>query len=518
MYHQYFGLREPAFSIAVNPRYLYMSAQHKEALAHLLYGVRGGGFVLLSGEVGTGKTTIIRSLLEQLPNDTDIAMVFNPMADVPEMLAMICDELGVKYVSDEQTVKFLTDSLHLYLLNNHRKGRNTVLLIDEAQLLSADALEQIRLLTNLETNTKKLLQIILVGQPELNTLLSQPRLRQLSQRITARFHLSPLSLAETDAYIAHRLRVAGLSDERSLFPKPIVKKIHRFSGGIPRRINILCERALVGLYGHNKQRVDNATYQLAKREVMGGLEQPAPRLSRWLVVLLTLALAVALALLAWGLWPSSVQHSAPQPDAAEVKAEQTEHYFTRLQQAQRALFAHTGQPARQTPCVFTSASPYRCETKMLASWAQLRELNRPVLLTLTTPDKFTHYALLVGLEGRTGTLITPAGERQQIALSQLARHWNGAALYLWYQPEHFSGPVAQGDRGPLVTWLAKQFAQLDGQERQLTNDRFNAALTQRLKIFQRESGLTADGVLGRQTLLKLNEVLGLDTTLESSDD
>src|SRR5690606_1979704 len=257
MYHDFFGLKEQAFSIAVNPRYLYMSDQHREALAHLLYGIQIGGFVLLTGEVGTGKTTIIRSLLEQLPEQTDIAMVFNPMANVPEMLGMILDELRVQYEKSQTSVKYLTDVLHHFLLDNHARGRNTVLLIDEAQLLSADALEQIRLLTNLETNTQKLLQIILVGQPELNTLLSRPRLRQLAQRITARFHLSPLNLAETRAYIAHRLQVAGLNGEKNPFTPGIVKKIHRFSGGIPRRINILCERILIGLYGHNQHQVDN---------------------------------------------------------------------------------------------------------------------------------------------------------------------------------------------------------------------------------------------------------------------
>src|SRR5690606_14673207 len=273
MYHKYFGLSEPAFSIAVNPRYLYMSRQHKEALAHLLYGVQGGGFVLLTGEVGTGKTTIIRSLLEQLPDNTDIAMVFNPMANVPEMLGMICDELKITYDKDRPSVKTLTDALHQFLLENHARGRNTVLLIDEAQLLSPEALEQIRLLTNLETNTRKLLQIILVGQPELNQLLSQPRLRQLAQRITARFHLTPLSFAETSAYIRHRLQVAGLSPERTPFSSGFIKKIHRLTGGIPRRINILCERLLVGLYGHNKQQVDRHIFALAKQEVMGNLEK-----------------------------------------------------------------------------------------------------------------------------------------------------------------------------------------------------------------------------------------------------
>lgn len=226
MYQTYFGLKEHAFTIAVDPRYLYMSRQHQEALAHLLYGVQGGGFVLLSGEVGTGKTTIIKRLLEQLPENTDIAIILNPMSNVVELLTTICEEFQLSYIGDEQGVKTLTDTLHHFLLTNHSQGRNTVLLVDESQLLAPEVLEQLRLLTNLETNAKKLLQIVLVGQPELNTLLSQPRLRQLSQRITARFHLKPLSLEETHAYIHHRLDVAGMPSDRNPFTPRAIKRIH----------------------------------------------------------------------------------------------------------------------------------------------------------------------------------------------------------------------------------------------------------------------------------------------------
>ncbi|HRH79166.1 MAG TPA: AAA family ATPase, partial [Cellvibrionaceae bacterium] len=218
MYHSYFGIEEQAFSIAVNPRYLYMSAQHREALAHLLYGVNSGGFVMLTGEVGTGKTTIIRCLLEQLPKHADVAMIMTPAASARDLLCSICDELAIDYLADETSLKILTDKLYEFLLTNHSKGRNTIVLIDEAQLLRVSTLEQIRLLTNLESNTQKLLQIILVGQPELNELLAKPALRQLSQRITARYHLRPLSQDETGAYIKHRLQIAGMPPGRQPFP------------------------------------------------------------------------------------------------------------------------------------------------------------------------------------------------------------------------------------------------------------------------------------------------------------
>src|SRR6056300_336665 len=253
MYHHYFGLSDAPFSIAVNPRYLFMSARHRDALAHLLYGVgSGGGFILLTGEVGTGKTTINRCLLDQLPDNTDLAIVLNPALSAVELLATVCDEFEIEYPRDTLSLKRLTDALHGFLLNNHAAGRRSVLMIDEAQHLDFDVLEQIRLLTNLETNDEKLLQIILIGQPELTDKLARPELRQLNQRITARYNLQPLNLDETGAYIRHRLEVAGLKGDRKLFEQAAVKQIHALTRGIPRLINVLCDRALLGAFGRKK--------------------------------------------------------------------------------------------------------------------------------------------------------------------------------------------------------------------------------------------------------------------------
>ncbi len=282
MYHKYFGLEEAPFSIAVNPRYLFMSERHRDALAHLLYGVGvGGGFILLTGEVGTGKTTITRCLLEQLPPKTDVALILNPALDAAQLLAAICDELHIDYRAEERNLKELTDKLHRFLLGNHQRGRNTVLLIDEAQYLQFEALEQIRLLTNLETNTRKLLQIILVGQPELKVILARPELRQLSQRVTARYQLKALSLDETAGYIRHRLQVAGLHANQELFPPRVVQHIHRESQGIPRLINVLCDRILLGTYGQNKSRVDMAMARQATLEVKGEDEARSVDSARW---------------------------------------------------------------------------------------------------------------------------------------------------------------------------------------------------------------------------------------------
>jgi len=271
MYPEYFGLKEPSFSITPDPHYLYLSREHREALAHLLYGAgEGGGFVLLTGEVGTGKTTICRAFLEQLPEHVDIALILNPALTVPELLHSICHEFGVKVPGYVTSSKVLVDQLNRYLLLAHAKRRRPVLMIDEAQNLQPEVLEQIRLLTNLETHRHKLLQIFLVGQPELRELLEQKRLRQLAQRITARYHLLPLSQKDTKEYIRHRLAIAGV--ERRLFTPAALRRIYHLSGGIPRLINILCDRALLGAFATHRHIVDSRILNKAARELTGKLE------------------------------------------------------------------------------------------------------------------------------------------------------------------------------------------------------------------------------------------------------
>jgi general secretion pathway protein A len=267
MYLEHFNLAERPFSITPDPRFLYMSARHREALAHLLYGLGdGGGFVQLTGEVGTGKTTLCRCLMEQLPGNVDIAVVLNPKLTAEELIATLCDELGVEYPHQVHSIKVLTDALNRYLLDAHARGRRTVLIIDEAQNLSADVLEQIRLLTNLETSTQKLLQIILVGQPELRDMLAREEMRQLAQRVTARYHLEPISREDSSVYIQHRLQVCGTSHR--IFNREAVDLIQRLSGGIPRLINVLCDRSMLGAYVEGKSHVDNKIVKRAAQEIL----------------------------------------------------------------------------------------------------------------------------------------------------------------------------------------------------------------------------------------------------------
>src|SRR5947208_225069 len=279
MYTRFFGLKQQPFSLAPDPRYLYMSKRHREALAHLLYGVGGGGgFVLLSGEIGAGKTTVCRCFLEQIPKRCNVAYIFNPKLTVMELLKTVCDEFHIPTPGADApapTVKTYVDALNGFLLQTHAVGQNNVLIIDEAQMLSADVLEQLRLLTNLETNERKLLQIVLIGQPELRTMLERPDLEQLAQRVIARFHLNALSAKETEHYIRHRLSVAGMT--RAIpFDPPALQRIHELTRGVPRRINLLCDRVMLGAYAHSRHTIDQAMVEKAGREVFGRMPNSTP--------------------------------------------------------------------------------------------------------------------------------------------------------------------------------------------------------------------------------------------------
>src|SRR5262245_4904415 len=308
MYASFFGLNEKPFSITPDPRFLFLSERHAEALAHLVYGVNeAGGFIQLTGEVGTGKTTVVRSLLAQAPKHAEIALILNPRMTPAEFLLAICEELGIDIdASSEGSLKELVDRLSLHLLNSHADGRRVVLVVDEAQNLAPEVLEQVRLLTNLETETQKLLQIILIGQPELREVLDRTELRQLAQRITGRYHLDPLSREETAAYVRHRLRVAGATTE--VFTNGALREISRLSGGVPRLINIICDRALLGAFTEDRHSVSASVVRRAAGGVFGKSIQP-----RWLPWLAGSAVGLIAIASAAALLPSLMTGAAPAP-------------------------------------------------------------------------------------------------------------------------------------------------------------------------------------------------------------
>jgi len=549
MYYQYFGLNEPPFSIAVNPRYLFMSPRHRDALAHLLYGVgAGGGFILLTGEVGTGKTTINRCLLEQIPQDTDTAIILNPALNAMELLASVCDELNIKYDQNNHTLKTLTDHLHKFLLDNHARNRKTVLLIDEAQHLEFDVLEQIRLLTNLETNSEKLLQIILIGQPELAQILARPELRQLNQRITARYNLEPLNLEETGAYINHRLQVAGMSPERVIFNSSVVRGIYKVTRGIPRVINVLCDRMLLGAYGRNKPRADHAMLQLAAREVLGEAYTFNPTW-RWVGAI------VLLGLLIWaGGWfigsytaspptqltAASVQTTRPDVTAVTAGAEPSavDSGSTALAEivsaepAQVSLVEpvdmaeimwppgdvfdqlwsiYSAEPALQPPCTEQVHAGLACYEGEAWTWNDIQSLDRPLLLDVITQDRFSAGVMILGITDTTAWALSRNGV-VEVQLADLATYWTGRYRFLWRVPKGFQSSLSLGQEGDVVTRVAALFARLDGQIEPLAVERFNFALQQRVRLFQREQELADDGVVGLQTLLRLNAELGVDVS------
>ncbi|MFT4769193.1 MAG: general secretion pathway protein A [Glaciecola sp.] len=550
MYYQYFGLSEAPFSIAVNPRYLYMSPRHRDALAHLLYGVgAGGGFILLTGEVGTGKTTINRCLIEQLPENADIAIVMNPALDSRDMLATVCEELDINFTEGRPGLKELTDSVHRFLLDNHAKGRKTVLMIDEAQHLSFDVLEQIRLLTNLETSDEKLLHIILIGQPELAAKLARPELRQLNQRITARFDLQPLSLPETAAYIRHRLHVGGLPAGRELFSSNLVRAIHRESRGVPRLINLLCDRMLLGAYGRDSDRLDRNLLKQAVREVLGSAD--AGRTSSWNVVLRPMIMVgLVLLVMAFAAWmvlskpPSSSELASttaptlpvaptPQGNTAEgsvyeagqrkiviantvTPARASEWRLTPQEGAKRlGKLYGTQRPMLTNPCAAELSPGLRCERRQLQSWNQLITEGRPALLALLDERRFESRALVLAIEGDLAMMDAPGGV-QGISLDVLAAQWTGTVWQLWRPSPGVLRTLELGDSGDDVGRVAALFARLDGQKNPLTDSFFDARLEQRVKLFQQQRGLRADGVLGENTLRALSLAVGDDLGFEEA--
>ena len=563
MYAPFFGLTQAPFSIAPDPHMLFMSERHREALAHLLYGVgggdgnaggAGGGFVLLTGEIGAGKTTVCRCFLEQTPASCNVAYIFNPKLTVIELLQSICEEfrIGPPKYRLLPTVKDYVDPLNAFLLQAHGAGKNNVLIIDEAQNLSPEVLEQLRLLTNLETSERKLLQIVLIGQPELRVMLQRPELEQLAQRVIARYHLQALTEAETAQYIAHRLEVSGLKGALP-FDRPALKRIHHFARGVPRRINLLCDRAMLGAFANGQATVSQRIVDKAAGEVF---DQPAgksssPKMWRYGYGLAALGLVAGAAVVGVMRFSSTtakapevastavpapdVTASAPLPlpaassasldssesatpapaaDASAVPSTPTPQpgpptLLRDENQAWRELAqAWKLTPGESAACPAFAREQVRCFSGN-TSLSLIRQLGRPGIVKLDGRSSSPSYALLVALTPDSATL--RAGETEQtVTLAALAARWDGDFSTLWRVPTGYTGPLNDGQGGPVVEWVSARLTAVQGNAPVADRPLQNAAFKARVRAFQIAQGLPADGLLGPLTFMQLNRAGGVN--------
>ncbi len=556
MYAEFFGLKQDPFSIAPDPRYLFMSERHREALAHLLYGIRGGGgFVLLSGEIGAGKTTICRCFLEQIPERCRVAYIFNPKLTVADLLKTVCHEFNIEVKHEgigPATIKDYLDPLNEHLLRSHANGERNVLIIDEAQNLTPHVLEQLRLLTNLETSERKLLQIILIGQPELRTVLARPELEQLAQRVIARFHLGALNEAETRQYIQHRMQVAGLRGPLP-FSSQAIQRIHEIARGVPRRINLLCDRALLGAYATGQPRVDRSVVDKAAGEVFE-TEAPAPDVRRRTararsrtsaLPLLGAGLVAGLVLAGAAFWwwslqqnrPAAVAHgttpttagTAPVAPAPGSTSAATAPADPPMSAAPAAAALPSGPPplselhateavalrelgplwgqalVEADPCAAAQRAELQCYRTDRLTLSGMRQLDRPGIVTLRLSEG-SGLALVTALSTDAVTL-QAGGQRWRMPLTAMADVWRGDFTTLWRTPPGQKGRLVDGRTGPSGEWLASRIAGLQavGKVPPTANN-----LTARIQAFQRVNGIDPAGLAGPITFMQVNLASGVD--------
>lgn len=549
MYLDYFGLERDPFTISPDPAFLYPSPQHRQALAHLKYGLdREGGFILLTGEVGTGKTTLTRLLLEQLPGNIRVAYILNAKLNSEDVLASICQELGLKYTPG-CSIKSLTDIIYKDLLAAHSQGKKTLLVIEEAQNLDPDVLETLRLLTNLETNTTKLLHILLVGQPELLDLLARNDLRQLNQRVVSRFHIEPLDLQETGNYLAHRLRRAGC--KKNVFDGAAVKQMHKLSDGIPRMLNLLAERALLGGYATTATSITAQIVSTASHEVLGKTQSSSNERktasSRWLPV----AIAIAALLITFGVFFFKAEKVDLIPEEASAVIPVVEQAFveesyveplpkrepvdskTALVSAAvetidvpAALAAPVSeQPAAVTRnsyeqllnlwsidevvsnqtnlCQIAKDNGLACQVDKDLDIKDLSDTNRPGLISLPGDEDSKYLYMLSDLDSSEVILVN-SSRSISMPLTEFEQQWDGGLVYIWKPPVGYTGLLYPGVKNTeMVSWVQQQLeAVFDDYEYIIGGGIYSEPIASSVAKFQAEQGLTADGLLGPRTIMR----------------
>ena len=536
MYQEFFSLKEQPFSISPDPDFLFLSDRHKEALAHLMYGLLGnGGFVLLTGEVGTGKTTVCRALLQDISEDTDIAYILNPAQTEIELLATICDQLKITYNVDRASLKTLFDAISGWMLDNLEKGRSAIVLIDEAQHLSFSVLEQLRLLTNIESNNKKPLQVILIGQTELQQKLKENELRQLAQRITARYHLLPLTLQESEFYIQHRLNVAGASTP--IFETKLLKRIFKYSHGVPRLINLICDRSMLCAYSQNSPKVTAKMIDLAAKEIdlsLNDKNEGKSFKSGWRILLLLVLTAFT------AIQAPKIFHNFNQPRESietisefnlsntlpvQSRAVSTSSFNNlswfdnypeldlsngEFSHALKTLYAVWGYEVSldKASCTEGETAALQCFSEN-TSLQKLEQLNYPAVIELVS-DEDSIYAVLYKINEEYELLI--GTQKIKVNRAWLTEYWTGELTLLWQVPFDITKPLRFGEKGDRVLWLTAQLKRLYGTS-ESPKSRFDWKVKDRVTEFQVNNNLVADGIVGRQTLMPL--VQQLDTKIPS---
>ena len=562
IYQQYFALSCEPFSIVPDPGFLYPSSQHRQAVAHLKYGLdREGGFVLLTGEVGTGKTTLTRTLIKRLPAHVRVAYVLNSTFDAADVLASICQELGIKLPKSSKTslTKNCVDALNADLIESHAEGKKTLVVIEEAQNLSPDVLEILRLLSNLETATHKLLHILLVGQPELLETLAQKDQRQLNQRVVARFHLLPLEKTDVANYVNHRLHHAGAN--RAIFESSAMTTLFKLTQGVPRLINLICHHAMLAAYATGTKTVSAKLVKAAAVEIFD-IEKPKQKSSGrvgWsLVFCAVVALLVGIAFYTDQL-PSKTllnPQSVEVPVKVESKDETASLPLIEVVESLPLIVEVESQPLilpiepeeiilepkpETAPVVFETLEPPVFNnpfTALFAFWSveieplfseeevysvaaenelgaeklinillsELIELDRVGIVWVRDDDNRLKSYVLTAIDSGLVNLQGVKGDRKE-TLEWLAENWNGAFLHLWHRPIDILS-LRLGDKNAVaLDWLQSRLLQIDDiYQPIITGGYFNEAVRLQVLNFQQQQGIRADGVVGQQTIMKINEL------------
>jgi len=529
MYLDFYGFREKPFNLTPDPRFVFLSKNHREAFAHLLYGINNrAGFILLTGEVGSGKTTVLRALLSQLDGDHyRTALIFNPCLSPPELIQNINREFAIQTYAS--TGSSLLDSLNPFLLQQNSEGRTVVLVIDEAQSLEVPVLEQIRLISNLETDRDKLIQIVLSGQPEFVHILKTKEMHQLSQRITVRYHLQPMDLDDTVAYVNHRLEVAG-GRSRDLFSRRALKLIYRYSRGLPRLINAACDRALLTGYTKDAARINS---RIAAAGIKDMRREPAPdTLKRRLILIPTFAVLAAIFVAAtYFTWHDLINRfKATQPLEA-IEVEPKKDPVLPGEEFNRAIAAELGgvqetESARRafnTLASLWNARPVPesenlnqfnemehaakdrelCFYRFSGNLGALLRIDYPAMLELNIPGiPGKRFVSLVGMEDEQLLFDPPISGRRSVSFSELEKHWSGNGFLLWKDPLNLLTGISLGANGESIKRLQALLKEAGAYTMPLTGV-YDSNTLSAVKEFQSSKGIEQDGIVGGQTLMLL---------------